>query len=107
MELLSFENWGSPHGIAGHISSLCPDKATEEARKILFYRVGLSIRGGYFELLKEPHHTNEDVENAKRWLRINHDVVSIQIVQSTCKSKNNSVSLERSKQQKINNLWDN
>ena len=34
MELLSFENWGSPHGIAGHISSLCPDKATEEARKI-------------------------------------------------------------------------
>lgn len=101
---VSFEGWGTPHGIAGHIPSLCPIKATEEARRILFYRVGHSVRGGYFELFRELHHTDEDVKNAKRWLRNNLDVISIQIVQSTCKSENKSVSLDSNKQLKINNL---
>lgn len=78
---LFIKNWGTPHGIAGSIISDDPEIATMEAHRILFYRMGLSMRGGYFELLKESHHTNEDVDNAKEWLRKNHDVVSIKVTQ--------------------------
>ncbi len=74
------KDWGMPDGIAGSIISDDPVIATKEANKILFYRMGLSIRGGYFELLKESHHTDEDVKNAEKWLRKNHDVVSIKVV---------------------------
>ena len=77
----TFKEWGMPDGIAGSIKSLDIEEATKEAERILFYRMGLSIRGGYFELLKEPQHTDEDVKNAEKWLRKNHDVVSIKIVQ--------------------------
>jgi len=76
---ITIKDWGTPHGIAGSIISDDPIIATEQANKILFYRMGLSIRGGYFELLKESHHTDEDVKNAERWLRKNHDVVSIKV----------------------------
>ena len=78
---ITIKDWGIPHGIAGSIISDDPVIATEEANKILFYRMGLSIRGGYFELLKESHHTDEDVKNAEKWLRKNHDVVSIKVTQ--------------------------
>lgn len=104
---ITLKNWGTPDGVAGHIYSLCPIEATEEARRILFYRMGISIQGGHFELFKETHHTDEDVKNAKMWLRKNHDVVDIKIVQEICESKDNFVSLKDNKQLKINNLWDN
>lgn len=78
---ITIKEWGMPHGIAGSIKSLDPNEATKEAERILFYRMGLSIRGGYFELFKEPQHTDEDVKNAEKWLRKNHDVVLIKIVQ--------------------------
>jgi hypothetical protein len=78
---LAIKEWGMPDGIAGSIKSLDQKEATKEAERILFYRMGLSIRGGYFELFKEPQHTDEDVNNAKEWLRKNHDVVSIKVVQ--------------------------
>lgn len=73
------ENWGKPDGIAGSINSLEPEEAKKEADKILFYKIGLVYSGGHFELLREPQHTDEDVENAKKWLRKNQDVVSIKV----------------------------
>jgi hypothetical protein len=78
---ITIKNWGMPDGIAGSIKSDDPKEATKEALRILFYKMGLSIRGEYFELLKEPHHTDEDVKNAEKWLRKNHDVVAIKVVQ--------------------------
>lgn len=33
--------------------------------------------GGWFLLLREPHHTNADITDAKRSLRNNRDVVSL------------------------------
>ena len=77
---ITIKDWGTPHGIAGSIISDDPEIATMEAHRILFYRMGLSVRGAHFELLKESHHTNEDVKNAEKWLRKNHDVVSIKVV---------------------------
>lgn len=76
---ITIKDWGIPDGIAGSIISDDPIIAIQEANKILFYKMGLSIRKGYFELLKESHHTDEDVNKAKEWLRKNHDVVSIKV----------------------------
>jgi len=81
MNKATFKEWGSPHGIAGSIPSLNREEATEQAKTILFYRMGLSVRGGYFDLLKEPHHTDEDVKKAKNWLYTNQDVVNIIVTQ--------------------------
>lgn len=36
-----------------------------------------SIDGGWFRLLREPHHTDEDVTRGKHHLRNNRDVVSL------------------------------
>jgi hypothetical protein len=77
----AIKEWGMPNGIAGSIKSLDQKEATKEAERILFYKIELSIRKGYFELFKEPQHTDEDVKNAERWLRKNHDVVSIKVIQ--------------------------
>jgi hypothetical protein len=76
---VTIKDWGIPDGIAGSIISDDPIIATKEANKILFYKMKLSIIGGYFELLKESHHTDEDVNKAEEWLRKNHDVVSIKV----------------------------
>jgi hypothetical protein len=40
-------------------------------------------QGAKFELFRELHHTNEDIEKAKAYLRKNFDVVSIHIVKQT------------------------
>ncbi len=37
-------------------------------------------QGMRFELLKQAHHTEEDVKKAKQWLRSNHDVVGIYVI---------------------------
>ena len=36
--------------------------------------------GAGYELLREPHHSDEDIEAAKRYLRGNHDVVTLRVV---------------------------
>jgi hypothetical protein len=60
---LTFKDWGKP-------------------RRILFYQEELTPQGGRFELFREPQHTDEDVNKAKNWLRHNHDVVGIKVVQA-------------------------
>jgi hypothetical protein len=40
-------------------------------------------QGAKFELFRELHHTNEDIEKAKAYLRRNFDVVSIHIIRET------------------------
>ena len=79
---LTFKDWGKPDGIAGSIKSKDPEKSKEEARRILFYQEELTPQGGRFELFREPQHTDEDVNKAKNWLRHNHDVVGIKVVQA-------------------------
>lgn len=44
------------------------------------YEWGLqNINGAWYNLLREPHHTNDDIEQAKSWLRNNQDVVSMRV----------------------------
>ena len=78
----NFKDWGKPDGIAGKIKSWDPIESKKEAKQILFYKEDLTPLGGRFELFQEPHHTKEDVDKAKKWLRHNHDVVSIKVVQA-------------------------
>jgi hypothetical protein len=81
MMVYTIKNWGIPDGIAGTVISTEKNEAFREASKLLFYKMGLSIDGGYFELFKEKQHTKEDVEKAKNWIRKHHDVVNIKIVE--------------------------
>lgn len=37
-------------------------------------------QGMDFALLREPAHSNEDIDRAKRWLRANRDVVTIRVL---------------------------
>ena len=79
---MTFNQWGEPHGIAGRIKSNNPAQAKEEAKQILFYIEEVTPMGGRFELFQESHHTKEDVDKAKKWLRHNHDVVDIKVVKA-------------------------
>ena len=46
----------------------------------LFYHEEITgPQGARYHLFKEKHHTTEDVERAKNWLKINFDVVKIYI----------------------------
>jgi hypothetical protein len=38
-----------------------------------------NVDGAWFLLLREPHHTDADIEAAKRYLRNNRDVVSMAV----------------------------
>jgi hypothetical protein len=60
----------------------------DEIERNLFYRVYLTgPKGARFVLLREKHHTDEDVMIAKGWLRANHDVVQIEIVKEAKNGK--------------------
>jgi len=44
------------------------------------YEWGLqNVNGAWYNLLREYHHTNDDIERAKSWLRNNQDVVSMRV----------------------------
>jgi hypothetical protein len=73
----SFKAWGSPHGVTGNTDPFDPKS---DFSHDMFYRMGLSRNGAHFELFQEIHHTDEDIKNAKKWLRINQDVLSIVVV---------------------------
>lgn len=45
----------------------------------IFYR----SQGSHYEILREPHHTNADVDAAKMYLYRNFDVVSITVIKET------------------------
>lgn len=56
-----------PEGVTG----------TGEGEDMLFHSDINSPDGATFTLFVEKHHTKEDVERAKRWLKKNRDVVRI------------------------------
>lgn len=50
----------------------------------MFYNMHITgPQGARYELLKESHHTKEDINKAKAWLRHNFDVVKITIIKET------------------------
>lgn len=52
----------------------------EESGLILYSFYITGPQGAKFELFPERNeHTHDDVENAKKWLRANHDVVKIEV----------------------------
>lgn len=56
-----------PHGVTG----------TGEETDLFWHGYITGPQGMRFNLLREKHHTDEDVARAKRWLYNNHDVVKI------------------------------
>lgn len=63
----------SPEGIAAY------DK--DKVENALFYKSEVTgPTGAHYLLLREPQHTNDDVREAKAWLRANKDVVSISVI---------------------------
>jgi hypothetical protein len=72
----SLADWGKPDGVASDTNPFDP---TSDFSHDMFYRMGLSRNGAHFDLFREIHHTSADVENAKKWLRINQDVLSINV----------------------------
>jgi hypothetical protein len=63
----------SPSGVTG-----CGDE-----KDMLFRSQVTGPQGVHYELLKEKHHTAEQIKEAKDWLRRNYDVVSIHIINET------------------------
>lgn len=54
------------------------DAITVPSGRTVRFEWGLqSSAGGWFRLLREPHHTRADIADAKRSLRNNRDVVSL------------------------------
>jgi hypothetical protein len=52
----------------------------QETPNGVVYDWGLAGPGGaWFNLFREPHHTQEDIDKAKRHLRNERDVVSIKV----------------------------
>ena len=47
---------------------------------MLYHEYITGPQGARYELLREKHHTNVDVEKAKLWLKRNMDVVKIYIL---------------------------
>ena len=71
------------------LKELRPNGATGGDLKDLLYREDLhGPHGCAYILLREEHHTDEDVKRAKGWLKYHHDVVSITVVKETHDSKN-------------------
>lgn len=55
----------------------------ENESDMLFKSDVTSPKGARYQLLKESHHTIKDLDKAKRYLRNNFDVVSIDIIKET------------------------
>lgn len=57
---------------------------TGENANDMLYRSWVSgPDGAHYELLREEHHTDEDIRKAKQYLHNNFDVVGIHIVKET------------------------
>lgn len=79
---MNFKNWGKPSGVAATINHHETDlkKLEESYNKALFFKEWTTgPQGCRYELFVETHHTEEDVENAKKWLKNNLDVVKIYV----------------------------
>lgn len=61
-----------------------PLNVTGPEAEDMFYRSHITgPAGAHYELLKEAHHTDEDIKRAKQYLRNNFDVVSIHLIHET------------------------
>lgn len=61
-----------------------PQGSTGPERTDFVYRSDVTgPQGARYELLREKHHTGADVARAKRYLRRNFDVVSINVIKET------------------------
>lgn len=63
------------------LKELRPNGATGGDIYDMLYREDISgPRGMAYILLREEHHSDEDVKRARAWLYYHHDVVSITVV---------------------------
>lgn len=61
-----------------------PTDTTGPEHEDLFFNSYITgPQGARYELFRQSHHTNEDVEKAKRYLKRNFDVVSIRVIKET------------------------
>jgi len=61
------------------LKAIC-DKNFTETKVPVYFEWGLqNINGAWYNLLREQHHTNDDIERAKTWLRNTQDVVSLRV----------------------------
>lgn len=61
-----------------------PHDTTGEAHEDMFFNsYTTGPQGARYELFRQKHHTNADVEKAKRYLKRNFDVVSISVIKET------------------------
>lgn len=61
------------------LKAICDKNFTETAVPVYFEWGLQNIDGAWYNLLREQHHTNDDVERAKTWLRNTQDVVSLRV----------------------------
>lgn len=59
------------------------DSTGPDDKDMLFRSYVTGPQGMRYELLKEKHHTSDDIKRAKSYLRRNFDVVSIHIIEET------------------------
>ena len=71
------------------IASWASGSTGEGPRAMLYRSYTDGMDGAKFELLRDASHTDEDVREAKTYLRLNHDVVSIRIIQESELFKSN------------------
>ena len=61
-----------------------PHDATGGEHEDLFFNSHITgPQGARYELFRQTHHTDADVEKAKRYLKRNFDVVSIRVIKET------------------------
>lgn len=61
-----------------------PMDVTGPEHSDMFFRFYLTSADGMrYELFSEKHHTANDIDRAKKYLRANFDVVSIEIIKET------------------------
>lgn len=61
------------------LKAICDKNFTETSVPVYFEWGLQNINGAWYNLLREQHHTNDDVERAKTWLRNTQDVVSLRV----------------------------
>lgn len=61
------------------LKAICDKNFTETKVPVYFEWGLLNMDGAWYNLLREPHHTNDDIERAKSWLRNTQDVVSMKV----------------------------
>lgn len=60
------------------------DVLEEDFKRFLLYSFDINgPDGAHYQIFKEPHHTKQDVQKAKNYIRQNFDPLSITIINQT------------------------